>query len=72
MDISNIELLLENNSNNVFPLVSQYIDGNLSSIKYKETDKVKFIKKVNIVNNSFEITKNIDFLHSIEITGLLN
>jgi hypothetical protein len=72
MDISNIELLLENNSNNVFPLVSQYIDGNLSSIKYKETDKVNFIKKVNIVNNSFEITKNIDFLHSIEITGLLN
>ena len=72
MDISNIELLLENNSNNVFPLVSQYIDGNLSSIEYKETDKVNFIKKVNIVNNSFEITKNIDFLHYIEITGLLN
>lgn len=75
MDLPNIELLLENNSNTKFPLVSQYINGNLSSIfnpeKISENDKVNFIKKVDIVNNSFEIPTNIDFLDSIEITGLL-
>ena len=86
MDLPNIELLLENNSNTDFPLVNQYINGNLSSIfnpervstnftpqrvSLTENDKVNFIKKVDTVDNSFEIPTNIDLLHSIEITGSL-
>ena len=75
MEVPNIELLLENKSNIVFPLVSKHIDGNLlsSSIKFTENDKIYFIKKIEpIENNSFEITRNIDLLHCIEITGQLN
>jgi hypothetical protein len=80
MEITNIELLLDNKSNTEFPLVSEYINRNTStffnpesvSSKFTENDKVNFIKKVELVNNSFEIPTNIDLLHSIEITGLLD
>jgi hypothetical protein len=77
MEIPNIELLLDNKSNIEFPLVSEYINRNTSvisiteSLKFTENDKVNFIKKVDLVNNSFEIPINIDFLNCIEITGQL-
>jgi hypothetical protein len=75
MEISNIELLLENTSNTTFPLVSQYIDRNLksSSINFTENDKINFIKKLERnENNYYKIIRNIDLIHCLEITGQLN
>jgi hypothetical protein len=78
MEIPNVELLLDNKSNREFSLVSEYINRNTSaisiieSLKFTENDKVNFIKKVDLVNNSFEISTNIDFLNCIEITGQLD
>ncbi len=75
MEIPNINLILENGSNNNFPLVSKYINGNLepSFFKFTEDDKINFIKKLEPnENNNYKITRNIDLIHSIEITGQLN
>ena len=76
MEIPNIELILENKSNTTFPLLYDYVNKNVNTTKdisFTENDKINFIKKLEPnQNNYYKIIKNIDLIHSIEITGNLN
>lgn len=76
MEIHNIELILENKSATTFPLVCNYINKNINNTKeinFTENEKISFIKKLEPnENNYYKIIRNIDIIHSIEITGILN
>jgi len=69
MSSANMELLLETRSTQDFPIVSQYLNKEIGPTIIKEDDRSYFIKKVDMVNNSFEVPKTIDILCGIEITG---
>jgi hypothetical protein len=76
MEIPNIELILENKSATTFPLLYDYINKNVNTTKdisFTENDKINFVKKLEPnENNYYKIIRNIDLIHSIEITGQLN
>jgi len=76
MEIPNIELILENKSNTTFPLLYDYVNKNVDNnkdISFTENDKINFVKKLEQnENNYYKIIRNIDLIHSIEITGNLN
>lgn len=69
MSSANMELLLETRSTQDFPIVSQYLNKEIGPTIIKEDDRSYFIKKADMVNNSFEVPKTIDILCGIEITG---
>ena len=69
MSSANMELLLETRSTQDFPIVSQYLNKEIGPTIIKEDDRSYFIKKVDMVNNSFEVPRTIDILCGIEITG---
>jgi hypothetical protein len=63
------ELNIETKSSEDFPLVTLYLNKEIGIIPIKQEDKSSFIKKIEMVNNCFEIPKTIDILCGIEITG---
>jgi hypothetical protein len=69
MSSANIELNIETKSSEEFPLVALYLNKEIGLLPIKQEYKSSFIKKIEMVNNCFEIPKTIDILSGIEITG---
>jgi hypothetical protein len=71
MSSANIELLLllETRSAEAFPMVSRYLNNELTPTSIKEKEKSHFIMKIDMVNNCFEVPRTMDILSAIEITG---
>lgn len=69
MSSANIELCLETESSQVFPMVAHYLNKELAPTSIKEEEKSHFIKKIDMINNSFEVPRTMDILSAIEITG---
>ena len=69
MSSANIELCLETESSHVFPMVSRYLNNELTPTSIKEKEKSHFIMKIDMANNRFEVPRTMDILSAIEITG---
>ncbi len=69
MSSANLELLVETESSQVFPMVAHYLNNELVSTAIKEDKKSHFIMKIDMVNNCFEVPRTMDILSAIEITG---
>ena len=71
MSLANIELLLllETQSAEAFPMVSQYLNNEIAPTSIKEKEKSHFIMKIDMINNCFEVPRTMDILSAIEITG---
>ena len=63
------ELNIETQSSEDFPLVALYLNKEIGLLPIKQEYKSSFIKKIEMVNNCFEIPRTIDILSGIEITG---
>jgi hypothetical protein len=71
MSSVNLELLVETESSQAFPMVAQYLNNELRPTVIKEREKSNFIMKIDMVNNCFEVPRTMDILSAIEITGAL-
>jgi len=69
MSSANLELNIETKSSEDFPLVAQYLNKQIGIINLKEEDCTFFIKKVEMVDNCYEVPRTLDILKGIEITG---
>jgi hypothetical protein len=69
MSSTNLELLIETESSQVFPMVAHYLNNELKPTTIKEDEKSHFIMKIDMVNNCFEVPRTMDILSAIEITG---
>jgi hypothetical protein len=69
MSSVNLELLVETESSQVFPMVAHYLNKELAPTTIKEDEKSHFIMKIDMVNNCFEVPRTMDILSAIEITG---
>ena len=69
MSSANLELLVETESSQVFPMVAHYLNNELAPTAIKEDEKSHFIMKIDMVNNCFEVPRTMDILSAIEITG---
>ena len=69
MSSANLELLVEVESSQAFPMVAQYLNNELVPTSIKEKEKSHFIMKIDMVNNCFEVPRTMDILSAIEITG---
>ena len=69
MSLANIELSIETESSQVFPMVAHYLNNELTPTSIKEKEKSHFIMKIDMVNNCFEVPRTMDILSAIEITG---
>ena len=69
MSSTNLELLVETESSQVFPMVAHYLNNELKPTTIKEDEKSHFIMKIDMVNNCFEVPRTMDILSAIEITG---
>jgi len=69
MSSANIELCIETESSQVFPMVAHYLNNELVSTAIKEKEKSHFIMKIDMINNCFEVPRTMDILSAIEITG---
>jgi hypothetical protein len=63
------ELICEAKSSEDFPLVASYLNKQIGIINLKEEDRTFFIKKIEKINNCFEVPKTMDIISAIEITG---
>jgi hypothetical protein len=63
------ELNIEQKSSEDFPMVALYLNKKIGIINLKEEDCTFFIKKIEIVDNCYEVPRTIDILKGIEITG---
>jgi len=64
-----LELNVETKSSEDFPMVSQYLNKEIGMINLKEEDRTFFIKKIEMVDNCYEVPKTMDIISAIEITG---
>jgi hypothetical protein len=69
MSSANIELNIEHKSSEDFPMVALYLNKEIGPITIREEDRSFFIKKIEMVNNCYEVPKTMDILSAIEITG---
>lgn len=69
MSSANLELNLEMKSSEDFPMVALYLNKEIGIINLKEEDCTFFIKKIEMVNNCYEVPRTMDILKGIEITG---
>jgi len=69
MSLPNLELLIETQSTQDFPMITQYLNKEIGLTTIKEEDKSYFIKKVDMVDNHYEVPRTMDILTAIEITG---
>ena len=63
------ELNIETKSSEDFPMVAQYLNNEICPITIKEEDKTFFIKKIEMVNNCYEVPRTMDIVSAIEIIG---
>jgi len=63
------ELICEAKSSEDFPLVASYLNKEIGIINLKEEDRTFFIKKIEKINNCFEVPRTMDIISAIEITG---
>jgi len=63
------ELNIETKSSEDFPMVAQYLNNKIGLITIKEEDCSFFIKKIEMHNNCYEVSKTMDIISAIEITG---
>ena len=63
------ELNIENKSSEDFPMVAQYLNKEIEMINLKEEDRTFFIKKIEMLNNCYEVPRTMDIVSAIEITG---
>lgn len=63
------ELNIETESSRDFPMVAQYLNKEIGIINLKEEDRTFFIKKIEMVNNCYEVPRIMDVISAIEITG---
>lgn len=69
MSSANIELNIEHKSSEDFPMVALYLNKEIGPITIREEDRSFFIKKIEMVNNCYEVPNTMDILSAIEITG---
>lgn len=69
MSSANIELNIETKSSEDFPMVAQYFNKEIGMINLKEEDRTFFIKKIEMVDNCYEVPRTMDIISAIEITG---
>ena len=69
MSSANIELNIETKSSEDFPMVAQYLNKEIGIINLKEEDRTFFIKKIEMVDNCYEVPRTMDIISAIEITG---
>ena len=69
MSSTNLELICEAKSSVDFPLVASYLNKEIGIITIKEEDRTFFIKKIEKINNCFEVPITMDIISAIEITG---
>lgn len=69
MSSANIELNIETKSSEDFPMVAQYLNKEIGIINLKEEDRTFFIKKIEMVDNYYEVPRTMDIISAIEITG---
>ena len=69
MSSANLELICESKSSRDFPMVALYLNKEIGPIILNENDVSFFTKKVEMVNNFFEVPRTMDILSGIEITG---
>ena len=63
------ELNIETKSSEDFPIVAQYLNMEIGIINLKEEERTFFIKKIEMVNNCYEVPRTMDIISAIEITG---
>jgi hypothetical protein len=63
------ELNIETESSKDFPMVAQYLNKEIGIINLKEEDRTFFIKKIEMVDNCYEVPRTMDIISAIEITG---
>jgi len=64
-----LELNIESKSSEDFPMVAQYLNKEIGIINLKEEDRTFFIKKIEMVDNCYEVPRTMDIITAIEITG---
>ena len=69
MSSANLELNIETKSSEDFPLVAQYLNKEIGIFNLKEEYRTFFIKKIEMVNNCYEVPRTMDIISAIEITG---
>ena len=69
MSSTNLELNIETKSSEDFPMVAQYLNKEIGIINLKEEDRTFFIKKIEMVDNCFDVPRTMDIISAIEITG---
>lgn len=65
-------LLNDNRSDNFFPEVKQYLNGELKKKEYKVNEKVDYKYKTEIINNEIKIERRNDIIYKIELNGRIN
>jgi hypothetical protein len=63
------ELNIEQKSSEDFPMVANYLNNEIGIINLREEDRTFFIKKIEMLNNCFEVPRTMDIISAIEITG---
>ena len=63
------ELNIETKSSEDFPMVAQYLNKEICPILIREEDRTFFIKKIEMLNNCYEVPRTMDIVSAIEITG---
>ena len=69
MSSANLELNIETKSSEDFPMVALYLNKEIGIFNLKEEYRTFFIKKIEMVNNCYEVPRTMDIISAIEITG---
>ena len=69
MSSANLEMICETKSSEDFPMVALYLNNEIGLISIKEEERLFYNKKIEMVNNCYEVPTTMDILSGIEITG---